>query len=545
MTNGRKGPGEPRPVRGRVMIRPGRLRGSPDTLNMKHGTLNEQMTTDTPPLFSLDSIEKSFGGVRALKPLTLELCAGEILGLIGENGAGKSTLIKLISGVYQPDAGTFRWQGRPIAFASPSDSLAAGIATIHQELEYFGKLSVAENMLMGEVWPRRRWGGVDWKALSQKAGRRLANFELEVSPESLFDNLTAAEKQEVAIASALSREAKLLILDEPTASLTEPEVRRLFVHLRRLKDQGVAMIYVSHRMDEIASLTDRVAVLRDGELVRAHQTANVSVSELIHDMIGRPLEQVYPRTRQGTLGEAVFKLDHLSRSGLFDDVSLEVRAGEIVGLGGLVGAGRSELARAIYGLYPADAGTMQLLGKPWKPRSAHEALRRGLVYLPEERKRQGLVLEHSLRETVSIGFSDRLSRFGLLPRRKEQAAVAEILKRYDVRAAGPDQAVGTLSGGNQQKALLGRLLGRDPHVIILDEPTRGVDVGAKAQIHATIDRLAAAGKGVLFISSDLPELLGMSDRILVMNRGQIAAELTAGDMTEHNVLLAASGLYGG
>ncbi len=503
------------------------------------------MTTDNPPLFSLDAIEKAFGGVMALKPLTLELCAGEILGLIGENGAGKSTLIKLISGVYQPDAGMFRWRGGPIAFASPSDSLAAGIATIHQELEYFGKLSVAENMLMGEHWPRRRWGGVDWKTLSQKAASRLANFELQLSPETLFDNLTAAEKQEVAIASALSREAKLLILDEPTASLTEPEVQRLFVHLRRLKEQGVAMIYVSHRMDEIVSLTDRVAVLRDGELVRVHQTANVSVDQLIHDMIGRPLEQVYPRTRKGFVGESVLKLEHLSRAGLFANVSLELRAGEIIGLGGLVGAGRSELARAIYGLYPADAGKMQLLGKPWKPGAAHESLKRGLVYLPEERKRQGLVLEHSLRETVSIGFSDRLSRFGLLPRRKERAAVAEILNRYDVRAAGPDQAVGTLSGGNQQKALLGRLLGRDPQVIILDEPTRGVDVGAKAQIHATIDRLAAAGKAVLFISSDLPELLGMSDRILVMNRGQIAAELTAGDMTEHNVLLAASGLYAG
>ncbi len=417
------------------------------------------MTTDAPPLFSLDSIEKSFGSVMALKPLTLDVRAGEILGLIGENGAGKSTLIKLISGVYRPDAGTFRFAGRPIEFSSPSDSLAAGIATIHQELEYFGKLSVAENMLMGEEWPRKAWGGVDWKTLSQTAARRLANFELELSPETLFDNLTAAEKQEVAIAAALSRDARLLILDEPTASLTEPEVRRLFAHLRRLKNQGVAMIYVSHRMDEIAALTDRVAVLRDGELVATHQTANVSVGELIHDMIGRPLEQVYPRTRKAAAGQPVLKLAHLSRAGLFEDVSLEVRAGEIVGLGGLVGAGRSELARAIYGLYPADAGEMRLLGQPWKPKSAHASLKRGLVYLPEERKRQGLVLEHSLGDTVSIGFSDRLSRFGLLPKRKERAAVAEILKQYDVRAAGPEQAVGTLSGGNQQKAVVGPIAG--------------------------------------------------------------------------------------
>ncbi len=494
-------------------------------------------------LLCFHQIEKSFVGARALRPLSLELSAGEILGLIGENGAGKSTLIKLISGVHRPDAGDMLWQGQPVRFDSPSDSLSIGIATIHQELDYFGELSIAENMLMGEPWPRTSWHGVDWKSLNAEAARRLANFGLDLPPGRLFDTLTSAEKQEVAIASALSRNAKLLILDEPTASLTEPEVDRLFAHLRRLKSQGVAMIYVSHRMDEITALTDRVAVLRDGELVAMHHTAEVSVDRLIHDMIGRPLEQVYPKSRPASLGEPVLVLDRLSKRGLFEEISLEVRAGEIVGLGGLVGAGRSELARAIYGLYPADEGEMKLLGRPWKPRSAHESLRRGLVYLPEERKRQGLVLGHSLREMVSIGFSDRLTRWGLLSRRRERSAVAGILKAYDVRARNAEQSVGTLSGGNQQKALLGRWLGREPEVIILDEPTRGVDVGAKAQIHATVDRLAAEGKGVLFISSDLPELVGMSDRILVMNRGRIAAELAGEDKTEHNLILAASGLY--
>jgi rhamnose transport system ATP-binding protein len=500
-----------------------------------------QMTTDK--LLSLDRLEKSFGGNAALKPLSLEVSAGEILGLIGENGAGKSTLIKLISGVYQPDAGELHWQGQPMRFGSPSDSLATGMATIHQELEYFGQLSIAENILMGERWPRKRLGSVDWKTLNAEAAKRLANFELALSPTRFFDSLTAAEKQEVAIAAALSRNARLLILDEPTASLTEPEVKRLFAHLRRLKTQGVAMIYVSHRMDEITSLTDRVAVLRDGSLVALHQTSRVTVSQLIHDMIGRPLEQVYPKTRSAAAGNVVLELDRLSRAGLFENISLKVGAGEIVGLGGLVGAGRSELARAIYGLYPADKGEMKLLGKPWKPHSAHDALKRGLVYLPEERKRQGLVLGHSLREMVSIGFSDRLTRWGLLSRSKERSRVQDLLKLYDVRAQSGEKAIGTLSGGNQQKALLGRWLGRDPEVILLDEPTRGVDVGAKAQIHAVIDRLAASGKGVLLISSDLPELVGMSDRILVMNRGQIAAELAGDKKTEHNVILAASGLY--
>ncbi len=284
----------------------------------------------------------------ALKPLSLELRAGEILGLIGENGAGKSTLIKLISGVHQPDAGVFRRQGKPVRFGSPGDSLAAGIATIHQELEYFGQLSIAENVLMGERWPRKPWGSVDWKSLNANAARRLANFELDLPPGMLFDSLTAAEKQEVAIASALSRDAKLLILDEPTASLTEPEVQRLFLHLRRLREQGVGMIYVSHRMDEITSLTDRVAVLRDGELIAVHQTAKVSVGQLIHDMIGRPLEQVYPHERSASVGEPMLELKHLTREGLFRDISFQSAGRRNFGVGridrsGALGIGPCDL----------------------------------------------------------------------------------------------------------------------------------------------------------------------------------------------------------
>lgn len=507
-------------------------------------------------LLSIRGLTKSFGGVSALKPLDLDLDEGDILGLVGENGAGKSTLIKLISGVHQPDGGRIEWRGQAVRFSSPRDALSAGIATIYQELEYLGRLTVAENMLLGEPWPRKWWGGVAWDRLHVEAQRRLAAFDVRVSTFALLDLLTAAEKQDVSIATALSRNARLLILDEPTASLSEPEAERLFDALRRLAKQGVTILYVSHRLDEILSLTNRVAVLRDGRLAAAYLTAEVNVHQLITDMLGRSL----PPARSAPARSApihrgsgatdspsaepppLLELIGLSRRGMFHDISFLVHAGEIVGLGGLVGAGRSELARAIYGLYPWDAGTMRLRGIDWAPRGPDASIRRGLVYIPEERKRQGLVLDHSLHESISIGFSDLLSRWGLIDCKQEDARVATVLTQYDIRAESGSQNVGTLSGGNQQKALLARWLERDPDVIILDEPTRGVDVGAKAQIHGLIARLAATGKGIMLISSDLPELLELSDRILIMNRGTIGAELRGAQMTEHNVILAASGL---
>jgi ABC-type sugar transport system ATPase subunit len=495
------------------------------------------------PLVELFRIAKSFGGVQAVKGIDLTIDSGQIVGLVGENGAGKSTIIKLLSGVYPPDRGTIRIAGRDVRFASPRDALTAGVTTIQQELTCFAHLSIAENLLMGERWPRRKWGGVDWTALFAEAGRRLNEFGLSLETHRTLAELTAAEKQEIAIAGALARRARFVILDEPTASLTEPEVKRLFSHLRRLREQGVTILYVSHRLDEIFELSDRIVVLRDGSLVATHRIGEVDARQLVHDMVGRPLEQVYPRTRSATPGAPLLELDGVSRAGMFRNVNLAVRAGEIVGLAGLVGAGRSELARAIYGMYRLDAGAMKLRGRTWQPSHPQESIRSGLVYVPEERKRQGLVLGHSLAESISIGFSDRLTRFGLIAPRSERSLVKEAIGRYDIRSADAGHAIATLSGGNQQKALLARWLEREPEVIILDEPTRGVDVGAKSQIHALVDNLAARGKGILFISSDLGEILGMSDRILVMNRGTIETELRAGEMTAHNVILAASGLY--
>ena len=412
-------------------------------------------------LLSLRGVGKSFGSVDALQPLDLELSRGEILGLVGENGAGKSTLINLLSGVLRPDKGRIAWNGEQVDFTSPRDALDRGIATIHQELEYLAHLSVAENMLLGERWPRYAWGGVDWRQLHHEAQQRLAGFELDIATTSFFENLTAAEKQEVAIANALSRHAQLLILDEPTASLSEPEVKRLLEHLNRLRKQGITIIYVSHRLDEIFAVSDRVAVLRDGRLMATYETKNVKVDQLVHDMVGRPLEQVFPRTRKEAGKSALLETKGLSRDGMFENISFQARAGEVVGLTGLVGAGRSELARAIYGLYPVDRGEMFLCGKRWSPRNPSESLASGLVYIPEERKRQGFVLDHSLAHSIGIGFSDLFSRFGLINAKRERSQVADILKKNDIRASSLSQPVGTLSGGNQQKALLARWLQRE------------------------------------------------------------------------------------
>ena len=472
--------------------------------------------------------------------------------MIGENGAGKSTLIKILSGVYQADSGEIFWEGRAVRFTHPLQAIGTGISTIHQELAYFEKLTVAENLMMGGRWPRMRWGGTDWAALNAEAKRRLDSCGLALDPGDLFHRLSAAQRQEVAIARALAREAKLLILDEPSASLTEPEVARLFAHLQRLRARGVALLYVSHRLDEIQKLTDHVLVLRDGALVAGYPTVEADVNRMVRDMVGRELRSLSQRDeRSGKAGgngsadaPVVFKVEGLKLPPLFEDVSFVVRAGEVLGLGGLIGAGRSEVARAIFGLYPGVTGKMELGGRNYSPKHPSEAREHGVVYVPEERKRQGFVLEHSLRDGISIGFLSQAAGFGTINGTVEKNRVAAAISRFLIYASGLNQPMGTLSGGNQQKALLARWLEGEPQLIILDEPTRGVDVGAKAQIHGLIHELAERGKGVLLISSDLPELLTISDRIIVLREGRVKTELAARNATQEEVLLAASGLSG-
>jgi ABC-type sugar transport system ATPase subunit len=492
------------------------------------------------PLLDLETISKSFGGTQALREVSLSIEPGEVVGLIGENGAGKSTLIKILSGVHQPDSGSIQWNDAPAHFATPHEAISAGIATIHQELASFDKLTVAENLLLGEPWPRQRWGGTDWPAVNRIAAERLHASGLTTDPHAFLHSLSAAQRQEIAIARALCKRAKLIILDEPTASLTEPEVERLLVQLSTLKKSGVAILYVSHRLDEILKLTNRVMVLRDGALAAEYPTSEASIQRMVRDMVGRELAAGVARPRNA-LGPVIFRAANVSRPPLFANLTLEVRAGEILGLAGLIGAGRSEFARAVFGLYPVEGGSMQIEGCAYTPKSAADARQRGIVYLPEERKRQGFVLDHSLRSGISIALLDRLSTFGWISKRAEEQRVQQAAERFHVKFRSADQPAGTLSGGNQQKALLARWLETDPRFIILDEPTRGVDVGAKAEIHRLIAALATAGKAILLISSELPELLALSDRIIVLHRGCPAAEFPANQATQEEILLAASG----
>jgi ABC-type sugar transport system ATPase subunit len=466
------------------------------------------------------------------------------VGLIGENGAGKSTLIKILAGVYQPDSGEVNWLGARTRFEGPLDALRAGIATIHQELAYFEHLTVTENLMLGEKWPRRPWGGTDWRALHDEARRRLEACDLKFDPAALFYTLSPAQRQEVAIARSISQDAKLLILDEPTASLTEPEVERLFARLDRLRRQGIALLYVSHRLDEVIKLCDRVFVLRDGQMVAEYPTKEATIPRMIRDMVGRDLSQngpTEPAAGDRRSGEPLFQVQNLSLEPFFREITFSLRPGEILGLAGLVGAGRSEIARALYGLYRPGSGMMSLSGSPYAPAHPLQARTRGFAYVPEERKRQGLVLDHSTASAISAGFLNTVSTLGMVRSGSEVRRVEKAVRHFNIKPAKPEVPVGTLSGGNQQKALLARWLETDPKLVILDEPTRGVDVGAKAEIHELISALAAAGKGIILISSDLPEVLALSHRILVLHAGRIAAEFKAKEATQEKILLSASG----
>jgi len=485
-------------------------------------------------VLSLEGVAKSFPGVRALDGVRFDVRAGEVHALLGENGAGKSTLIKIMSGVHEPDAGTLLLDGRPVRFARPQDAQRAGVATIYQELLLFPELSVAENIFLGHA-PRGRLGAVDWGAMRARAREILASLDIhDLDVDRTVGALSVGNRQRVEIAKALSQNARVLIMDEPTAALTEADVERLFATVRLLKARGVGVVYISHRLVEIFDLADRVTVLRDGRYVGTREVGDVREDELITMMVGRTLDALFPKG-EAEIGPPVLEVRGLRARPQLRDTDLVLRRGEIVGLAVLVGAGRSELAQAIFGMNPPEVGEILLDGRPVRIRTPRDSVRLGIAYVPEDRGQQGLVRPMRIRENVSLAVLRRIAKAGFVDRRAEAGLARESVTRFAIRASGIEQVVGKLSGGNQQKVVLAKWLATRPRVLIMDEPTRGIDVGAKAEIHRLMSRLAAEGLAILMISSELPEILGMSDRVLVMRQGRLVAEFPRAAATQEAI----------
>jgi rhamnose transport system ATP-binding protein len=492
------------------------------------------------PLLEVREIEKTFPGVRALSGVSFDVRAGEVHALLGENGAGKSTLIKIVSGVYQPDLGSILIDGTKVRFSTPDDARRAGVATIYQELLLFPELSVAENVFLGHA-PRAGAGRIDWRAMRAQAERLLEALEIDdLSPDQTVGALTVGNRQRVEILRALSHDARILIMDEPTAALTESDVTRLFDVVWRLKRRGVGIVYISHRLDEIFAIADRVTVLRDGAFVGARDVADTNAAELVQMMVGRRIDNLFPKA-QAPIGSAVLEARDLVRRPLTKGVSLTVKAGEIVGLAGLVGSGRSELAQTLFGMTPSESGEIRLSGESVRIDSPETARAKGVAYVPEDRGAQGLVRPMSVLHNFSLAALQALSRAGFIDRRAERRMAEEGVKRFSVKTSSVDEIAGRLSGGNQQKIVLGKWLANNPRLLILDEPTRGIDVGAKAEIHRLMSQLAAEGVAILMISSELPEVLGMSDRVLVMREGRLAAEFDRAEATSEAVGAAMMG----
>jgi ABC-type sugar transport system ATPase subunit len=478
-------------------------------------------TNDPPVLLRLTGIEKSFPGVKAIRSADIDVRAGEIHALVGENGAGKSTLIKVITGAHQPDAGQIELAGQAARITRPSDALAAGVAAIYQEFNLVPALTVRENIFLGREPVHRSF--CQPRAERAETLAVLERLEADIDPESPARDLHVAHQQLVEIARALLADARLLIMDEPTAALTPREVERLFAVLADLREQGRGVLFISHRLDEVLRIADRVTVMRDGETLGTWARADLTRERLIELMVGRPLDQEFPR-RRVKLGDDLLVVEDLHGEGVHG-VSFTVRRGEVLGIAGLVGAGRTELARLIFGADRRTSGRIFLAGWPLKLRSPREAIRSGIALLTEDRKGQGLVLGLGARDNFALPNLDHWSRGGWINQRREDRAFTRFVEALNIRVAGPHQPAGHLSGGNQQKLLVARWLERDARLLIFDEPTRGIDVGAKYEMYLLMGELAARGKAIMMISSELPEILGLSDRILVMHGGRITGEI--------------------
>jgi ABC-type sugar transport system ATPase subunit len=506
---------------------------------------NTTVAADAVPLLEARGISKAFPGVQALDGVDLVVRSGRLNALLGENGAGKSTLMNILAGVFAPDAGELLVEGRPVRFRGPRDAQRAGVAIIHQELNLLPELTIAENVFLGRE-PRTRLGLVDCRTMNRRAAELLRRLELEIDPRTPVRRLRVGAQQVVEMAKALSLDARVLIMDEPTSAITDHEVDVLFRIIEQLKADGVGIVYITHKLDELPHIADDVTVLRDGRLIASRPYAGASRDELVRLMVGRDLSELFPKTPP-KLGSEVLRLDGVSlrRSAASDDfavrdASVALHRGEVVGLFGLLGAGRTELLQTIFGLHPRrSSGVVSVDGKPASIRSPQQAIAAGIALAPEDRKSEGLVLSMSVAENLTLATLAQATRLGLISSRRERDLAGRFVQRLGVKTSSLDQAVRNLSGGNQQKVVLAKWLAAGPKVLLLDEPTRGIDVGAKREIYALIGELAHAGLGVLMASSELPELLGIADRILVLAEGRVTAEFERGDATEEALLHAA------
>lgn len=509
--------------------------------------MSEQLSSRQ-PLLKMSGMSKSFPGVKALQSVDLEIYEGECLALMGENGAGKSTLMKVLSGVYAPDEGTIEINGRPVTFTNPHQAQQLGVSIIYQEFNLFPNMTVEENVFVGRE-PSAK-GFVQWSSLRQATLQLLQQLGVQLDPSTTVRELSVAQQQMVEIAKALSYNARIVVMDEPTSALTDTEVSALFEIIRGLKQAGLGIIFISHRIEEVLKICDRVTVLRDGQNAGELSRAEASPERIVQLMVGRHLADLFQKEGAVTAGKPMLEVRGLSRTGtkrdataiVLNDVSFTVHAGEIVGLAGLVGSGRTELARAIFGADPFLSGQILVDGSSVTIKNPADAIRRGIGLVPEDRKQQALVLQLAVRENIILAKLNDLTRAGFVRREQERSLVQQFIDTLQIRTPSMEQKVVNLSGGNQQKVVLAKWLALEPKILLVDEPTRGVDVGAKAEVHHLLNRLAQRGVAILMISSELPEIIGMSDRVLVMRQGTIAGELTREEATQERIMAMATGI---
>jgi rhamnose transport system ATP-binding protein len=491
-------------------------------------------------VLELKGISKHFPGIKALDGVKLTLRRGEVHALIGENGAGKSTLVKILTGNYIPSSGSITLEGKEVVFHNALDAQAAGITAIHQEATMFFELSVAENIFMGHHLKKTGTGTLDWKSMKIKTAELLKRMELSINPDTKVKDLSVAQRHMVEIAKALSIDAQVVIMDEPTSALSGHEVEDLFRIVRQLQKENKAILFISHKFDEIYQICDYFTVFRDGKYIGEGNISEYNIDSIINMMVGRNLDQLFPKEKVA-IGELVFEAERLKHAGFFRNISFTLRKGEIVGFFGLVGAGRSELMRSIFGIDPLDEGEIRYRKESYVPVNPKHAMERGIAFVPEDRQTQGVILELSLRQNITLPLVDKISSLGLVNRKKEQEITELFGKKMNIKSGGWDKWANTLSGGNQQKVVLAKWLATGPEILILDEPTKGIDVGTKAAVHQLISEMAGKGLAVILVSSELPEIMGMADRVVVMHEGEKTAEFITSEVSAEEIMKAATG----